>query len=179
MEVLNSKIRETCKNELQIDCATFKPSFLAPIVDSWFLMSSELPLIVIIVAYLFTIKIIGPKFMKNRIAYELKNTLRFYNILQVASCASIVIQFHRAGWTYSSALSCESELPKENYLKILVIWWCCVFIRAAEFIETIFFILRRKDNQVTFLHVYHHVSSLFIVWFPLKYGGSKFCNDDH
>lgn len=55
-------------------------------------------------------------------------------------------------------------------MNILSTWWFCIFIRSAEFLETIFFILRKKSNQVTFLHVYHHVSSLCVVFIPLKYG---------
>lgn len=136
-------------------------------------MSSKLPILTFIVVYLLVILIFAPKFMANRKAYALTNTLRLYNILQVLSCLTIVTKFYQAGFTYASALSCESKLESKNYDKLLEIWWFCVFIRVAEFLETVFFILRKKSGQVTFLHVYHHISSLFIVWIPLKHGGSK------
>ena len=32
-----------------------------------------------------------------------------------------------------------------------------------------YFILRKKNNQVTFLHVYHHASICFIAWMGSKY----------
>ncbi|CAG2181481.1 unnamed protein product, partial [Oppiella nova] len=40
---------------------------------------------------------------------------------------------------------------------------------CIELLDTIFFILRKKANQLTFLHVYHH-SSMFIFWWV----GAKF-----
>ena len=42
-------------------------------------------------------------------------------------------------------------------------------IKAFELIETIFFILRKKTNQVTFLHVYHHASTFTLTWFFVKF----------
>lgn len=135
-------------------------------------MGSELSIISVIVVYLSMVVVV-PKFMKNRPAYDLTYITRAYNIFQVVACSTIVTKFYQAGWTFTGALSCDSQLPLGNYIKVLDIWWLCVLIRSAEFLETIFFILRKKMSQVTFLHVYHHVSSLFIVWVPLKYGGSK------
>lgn len=149
----------------------------ASIVDSWFMMSSklwdELPILSLISIYLLIVIVIAPRFMKNRAAYDLTYVTRVYDIFQVCACATMTIQFYRAGWTFGKALSCKSTLPTQNYIKVLEIWWFCIFIRSAELLETIFFILRKKSSQVTFLHVYHHVSSLFIVWIPLKYGGSE------
>ncbi|CAB3979678.1 elongation of very long chain fatty acids 4 [Paramuricea clavata] len=43
-------------------------------------------------------------------------------------------------------------------------------------LDTIFFILRKKNNQITFLHVYHHTSILVLWWIGIKWvpGGSSF-----
>jgi hypothetical protein len=136
-------------------------------------MSSQLPIPIFISLYILTIVVIAPRFMKNRTAYSLKNILRVYNICQVASCAVIIIKFYQAGFSFAGALSCDSQIDRQNYEKILKIWWLCIFIRAAEFLETVFFILRKKTNQVSFLHVYHHITSLLIVYIPLKFGGSE------
>jgi GNS1/SUR4 family len=144
----------------------------APIVDSWIFMHSELPILSVIIFYLVTVAILS-KYMKNHAACDLTFITRAYNIFQVVACLTVITKFHIAGWTFSGALSCESQLPNKSYMKILETWWICCFIRSAEFLETIFFILRKKFSQVSFLHVYHHVSSICIVWIPLKYGGSK------
>lgn len=35
--------------------------------------------------------------------------------------------------------------------------------------DTFFFILRKNNHQVTFLHVYHHISMLNIWWFVMNW----------
>lgn len=53
-------------------------------------------------------------------------------------------------------------------------WWYGIMLRLVEFVETVFFVLRKKQNQVTFLHIYHHISTILIFWVFLKYSGSEF-----
>lgn len=48
------------------------------------------------------------------------------------------------------------------------IWWY-YFSKLIEFMDTFMFILRKKPNQLTFLHIYHH-SSMFLFW----YVGARF-----
>ena len=36
-------------------------------------------------------------------------------------------------------------------------------------VETGIFVLRKKDNQTTALHLYHHVSTFLLAWITLKY----------
>ena len=42
--------------------------------------------------------------------------------------------------------------------------------------DTVIFILRKKNRQVTFLHVYHHSTMVFLWWIGVKWyaGGSSF-----
>lgn len=42
------------------------------------------------------------------------------------------------------------------------VWWYFAS-KGFEFADTLFFVLRKKDRQLTFLHKYHH-SSMFLVW---------------
>jgi len=39
---------------------------------------------------------------------------------------------------------------------------CCLHIQ-------VFFILRKKNNQVSFLHVYHHATMMLNWWIVAKY----------
>lgn len=38
-----------------------------------------------------------------------------------------------------------------------------------DLVETCVMVLRKKQNQVSFLHVYHHVSMVIIGWLGVKY----------
>ncbi|KRT79815.1 hypothetical protein AMK59_8257, partial [Oryctes borbonicus] len=41
--------------------------------------------------------------------------------------------------------------------------------KISELLDTVFFILRKKNNQVTLLHVYHHSIMPLISWGATKY----------
>lgn len=47
-------------------------------------------------------------------------------------------------------------------------WWY-FFSKIIELFDTVFFVLRKKQNQVTFLHVYHHSTMALFSWGYLKY----------
>lgn len=46
--------------------------------------------------------------------------------------------------------------------------------KYTDLIETMIFVLRKKENQVSFLHVYHHVAIILGSTFALNYGPGKF-----
>ena len=44
-----------------------------------------------------------------------------------------------------------------------VLWWYSLS-KVVEFMDTVLMVLRKKQSQVTFLHVYHHASILNVWW---------------
>lgn len=56
------------------------------------------------------------------------------------------------------------------------VWWY-YFSKLLEFCDTFFFILRKKEKQLTFLHVYHHSTMFSLWWIGIKWvpsGSSKY-----
>jgi len=47
------------------------------------------------------------------------------------------------------------------------------FLKMSELIETVFFFLRHKTNQITGLHIYHHASTFGMSWIACKYVGGR------
>jgi elongation of very long chain fatty acids protein 4 len=50
-------------------------------------------------------------------------------------------------------------------------------IKLVDLIDTVLFALRKKSNQISFLHVFHHFSMVVNSWLGVKYvggGQSKF-----
>ena len=46
-------------------------------------------------------------------------------------------------------------------------------------LDTVFFVLRKKNNQISFLHVYHHATMFPIWWIGIKWvagGQCKYIN---
>lgn len=48
------------------------------------------------------------------------------------------------------------------------LWWYYIS-KGVEFLDTAFFILRKKFNQVSFLHVYHHCTMFILWWIGIKW----------
>lgn len=43
--------------------------------------------------------------------------------------------------------------------------------RIFEFLDTVFFVLRKRPDQITCLHLYHHSIVPIICWISFKYNG--------
>uniref|UniRef100_A0A1A9ZAN0 Elongation of very long chain fatty acids protein n=1 Tax=Glossina pallidipes TaxID=7398 RepID=A0A1A9ZAN0_GLOPL len=145
-------------------------------VDEWFLMSSPLKPTILVLAYMLIAVRIGPSLMKNRAPYNLKSTLRVYNIFQMIynSCLFIVI------WNEMQVIrslrndDCKIERTDERLLECLSIGWLYLINKMVDLLDTIFMILRKKNEQISFLHVYHHSIMIFLSWFGIKYMGGNF-----
>ncbi|KAJ8918562.1 hypothetical protein NQ315_013067 [Exocentrus adspersus] len=145
--------------------------FIDPIVDSWMFMKSPLPVITILVSYLYFVLKLGPHLMSNRPAFDLKNILIFYNGYQVLfslwMCGQAV-HFNKAVHLFGQ--SCKTAAPNSELTEMVstCAWWY-FFSKIIELLDTVFFVLRKKQSQVTFLHVYHHGIMLLFSWVYLKF----------
>lgn len=62
-----------------------------------------------------------------------------------------------------------------NLLQITnAIWWF-YFSKCVEFCDSFFFVLRKKENQLTFLHIYHHSTMFPLWWIGVKWVPSGSC----
>ncbi|CAH2089811.1 unnamed protein product [Euphydryas editha] len=144
-----------------------------PRVSDWLLMASPKPLAIIIVSYLILIKFLLPKYMRNRKAYELRSVIKWYNVLQIISNTVITWGIMTSGWTTTYHFGCmlpDYSMNPEALRMLRFLWWTLI-IKLIELLETTFFFLRKKEKQASFLHIYHHVSTLIIIWSGVKYVG--------
>ena len=60
-------------------------------------------------------------------------------------------------------------------LYILYFRWY-YFSKMLEMLDSVFFIVRKRERQLTFLHIYHHSTMFCLWWIGVKYvaGGSSF-----
>ncbi|KAL0869580.1 hypothetical protein ABMA27_005842 [Loxostege sticticalis] len=144
-----------------------------PRVKDWFLMTSPWPIAFIIAVYLILIKVILPTFMKHRRPYELRTIIKWYNVVQIIANAVVTWGIMTSGWTTTYHFGCmlpDYSMKPEPLRMLRFLWWTIV-LKLLELWETVFFVLRKKERQASFLHVYHHVSTLVIVWSGAKYVG--------
>lgn len=64
---------------------------------------------------------------------------------------------------------CEINRTREQNLTLYSGAWFYFFSKIIDLLDTTFFVLRKKDNQVSFLHVYHHTITVLFSWGYLKY----------
>ncbi|XP_026729754.1 elongation of very long chain fatty acids protein 7-like isoform X1 [Trichoplusia ni] len=138
-------------------------------VDSWFMMSSPMPILSVVVAYLILIRI-GPRIMKNRQPLQMNRLIAYYNASQVFLATMICfkvfkLNLFRDGIIYAG---CRYPSNTQNSMLLDLGWWY-FFAKFTELLDTVFFVLRKKDKQVTFLHVYHHVIMALYSWSYLKF----------
>uniref|UniRef100_A0A1B0DPP5 Elongation of very long chain fatty acids protein n=1 Tax=Phlebotomus papatasi TaxID=29031 RepID=A0A1B0DPP5_PHLPP len=112
--------------------------------------------------------------MKNRRPYDLKVIIAAYNFSMIVMCCWIIYAYHQVGFYFSTFMSCvEMDFSvNPTLMKGLTITWLVMMTKVIELVDTVFFVLRKKQKQVSVLHVYHHASTLFLCWLGAKYVGT-------
>lgn len=72
-----------------------------------------------------------------------------------------------------SPLSPRSSRPPPTQVAG-ALWWYFIS-KGIEYLDTVFFILRKKFSQVTFLHVYHHCTMFTLWWIGIKWVAGGQC----
>nr|KAG5709167.1 hypothetical protein BaRGS_028623 [Batillaria attramentaria] len=134
-------------------------------VKDWLLMQGYTPTLALTALYLLAVYV-GPKLMKNREPFKFKYTLFAYNLILIIInfhiCSELFYNSLKLGYSYSCQL--VNYTYEEHEMRIAKALWWFYFSKLVEMLDTIFFILRKKDNQVSFLHVYHH-ATMFPIWY--------------
>ncbi|XP_015177520.1 PREDICTED: elongation of very long chain fatty acids protein AAEL008004-like [Polistes dominula] len=109
--------------------------------------------------------------MKNRPPYSLSTFIRCYNIFQIISNSIVIYIFFDGGWFEDIFFYCVPMTyntdPKS--MKIATALWCTLLLKVIDLTESIIFLLRKKDRQLSVLHIYHHVSTVLLVWNGMRY----------
>ena len=137
-------------------------------------MGSPVPLIMIFTAYVWFVLSVGPRLMRDRKPVKLNSFIRAYNILQIIACTFFVKWSINHGVNYRSTWCCsQNKIDYHSILELCTTTWYFMILRLIELLETVIFVLRKKQNQITVLHVYHHISTVVLLWVFLKYSPSK------
>lgn len=135
------------------------------------LMKSPFSTMSIMAIYLLFVLKWGPEFMKDRKPFKINGIIQVYNAVQVILCLYLVQQSIQYCYSKGYSLLCEpvdySTTPRA--LNIARGAYFYYLLKILDLLDTVFFVLRKKQNQVTFLHVYHHAGMLALVWHGIKY----------
>lgn len=146
--------------------------FADPRLDGWPLMSSPLPTAILCLSYVYFVKVWGPRFMENRPAFRLKGVLLVYNLFQIVFSAWLFYEFGRYGWLsgdYSYICQPVDYSYSEAGVRMMRAGYFFYISKFIDFFDTIFFVLRKKNNQITALHVIHHGLLPISIWPGVRY----------
>lgn len=168
--------------------------YIDPRTKDWFLSGSPLPIVAIIAAYLYFVNGNGQRWMKHRKPFELTKIINAYNIFQVVCnayvCVTVslkkgfekiykfyfpkaVIYGHRMeNYRFFCIPEPFNDFSPAAYIVVETSYYYYL-LKVVDLLDTIFFILRKKNGQVSFLHIYHHsgMALLGYIYFKLYSGG--------
>ncbi|KAG0442237.1 hypothetical protein HPB47_015752 [Ixodes persulcatus] len=98
--------------------------------------------------------------MENRKPFKLKSAIMVYNLFQVIANAFLFVQYTRhsyLGGNYNIFCQGMSYSRDDNAMAILRLVWWSLFVRIADFLDTLFFVTTKKFSHIAALHVIHHI----------------------
>lgn len=102
--------------------------------------------------------------MKSRAAFEAKLVMRVYNLVQV--CLSLLMAVQLGPYLRFNVFNINGKFDSTIEFWILVHY----ATKFLDMLDTVFMVIRHKKEQVSFLHVYHHLT-IGLIWGLLLHHG--------
>nr|DBA17767.1 TPA: hypothetical protein GDO54_016090 [Pyxicephalus adspersus] len=126
----------------------------------------------ILLGYVYFVLSLGPRLMANRKPFDLKPLMVVYNFSLVGLSAYIVYEFLMSGWLTGYTWKCDpvDQSDSPMALRMVRVAWLFLFSKFIELLDTVFFVVRKKNEQITFLHIFHHSVLPWSWWWGVKFG---------
>lgn len=143
-----------------------------PRIYSYPLMQSPFQMTAILLGYVYFVLSLGPRIMASKKPFDLRPVMVVYNFALVALSLFIVYEFLMAGWLTGYTWRCDPVdfSNSSQGLRMVRVAWLFLFSKFIELFDTVFFVLRKKNSQITFLHIFHHSVMPWSWWWGVKFG---------
>ena len=114
--------------------------------------------VIISLSYVYFTKVLGPQLMEKRAAFELRGLMMVYNVFQVLLHIWLFCEVGQSGFFTEANYLCQpvDHSNDPSTLRLMLTGYRYYLSKYVDMLDTLFFILRKKSNQITFLHVTHH-----------------------
>ncbi|XP_046424332.1 elongation of very long chain fatty acids protein 4-like [Neodiprion fabricii] len=103
--------------------------------------------------------------MKSASPFGLRGILVCYNLVQITMNAYILAEVLACVSTGMFSPFCgRSQRLEPTKTRLARAVWLFYLNKMIDLMDTVFFVLRKKNEQITFLHVYHHLAML-MAWY--------------
>lgn len=145
---------------------TFGP--MHPYVESFPLMKPHIAAICGIV-YLAFVLTVAPIFSVTGFSIKLKPVMRIYNLAMVLLSGYMFTRGVMLAYqNHPGTVFCVPMAKGDAGHEMAQLVWIFTYSKVIEFLDTFFMVMEGRMRQVSFLHVYHHVSILSY-WFVISW----------
>lgn len=132
------------------------------------IFTTPLPFVIVVASYLWFVISFSPRFMSNRKPYNLTGLMQWYNFINIAINALLCL-----GCLYATRLTLDSWSCSRFHDSVsasfqILLGKTYTFLKVFDLLDTVFFALRKKRNQITTLHVVHHAIMPFTSFLTAK-----------
>ncbi|KAK4293623.1 hypothetical protein Pmani_033693 [Petrolisthes manimaculis] len=140
--------------------------------NTWYLMKSPYPPLAVSMVYVACVTWWGPLYMRHRKPITgLRPVMMVYNAFQVVFSFWLFWGAGVAGWFTKYKWVCEpcdfSDDPMPVKMMVMGYWY--MVSKYIDFIDTVFFVLNKKTEHISLLHVSHHALMPVGVWFGIRF----------
>lgn len=147
-----------------------------PRVEPFPLMKSLQPTITILALWSLFVLYVGPRFMSKRSPFSLRPILIVYNLTMSLANAYffyLVMYYYNYGLDSFMIKFPTFERIDLNTMSSIRMSHLYLLTKFIDLLDTIFFVLRKKQSQVTWLHFYHHLTVPLIGWIHFRLCGAN------
>jgi len=134
-------------------------------LDGYPMFDSPLSPILAVGSYLILVRL-GVEWMRNRAPFELKRLMIVYNLVQVVINSWLFYEFCVAGWFNGYSYTCQPVDYSTSGMGMRMLrasYWYYIN-KLFDFSDTFLFVLRKKNHNLSLLHMVHHASVPFSIW---------------
>ncbi|KAF4532049.1 hypothetical protein B566_EDAN015575 [Ephemera danica] len=142
-----------------------------PRTNDWPFIASPWPGLGILAFYLIFCLRLGPWLMQNRKPFRLNRLLVVYNFVQVCASVWLFAEALDGAWLRHYSWKCQpvDQSNSPEAMRVARGVYVYFLLKLTELLDTVFFVLRKKERQISFLHLYHHTVMPMISWGATKY----------
>lgn len=122
--------------------------------------------LLIAVAYIAFVCTFMPTLRALKLSLSLKPVMRFYNAFMVLLSFYMGTKSILLATVSNSSVFCVPMASGELGDQMAQLVWIFTYSKVVEFLDTVFMVFEGRWRQVSFLHVYHHVTIL-CYWFTI------------
>uniref|UniRef100_A0A903Z031 Elongation of very long chain fatty acids protein n=1 Tax=Anopheles minimus TaxID=112268 RepID=A0A903Z031_9DIPT len=127
----------------------------------------------IVMSYLYFVLRYGPRHMANRKPYNVLSMIKAYNLFQMAAngllflrmCYNVFILYDNFSFRCQPIDYTKSRVGMDE----VYFSYAYFLLKLFDLADTVFFVLRKKQSHVSFLHVYHHSFMVLTTFCALAY----------